>query len=184
MSSAMSVVPANPNFERSLEFVLDAEGGFVNHPHDRGGKTNRGILQREYDVYRDNRQEDRRCVKEISQEELEDIYYNDYWVRGKCYKFPYPLCLIHFDGCVNTGVGQAGKFLQRAVGAQDDGIIGNKTIIAYEKKVDDVGLEPICDSIMQQRQDFYKLLVKLDDTQKSFSKGWSNRLTNLKEYIA
>ncbi len=176
--------PVNPNFERSLKFVLDAEGGFVNHPHDKGGKTNKGILQREYDVYRDNKQEDRRCVKEITQEELEDIYYNDYWVRGKCYKFPYPLCLIHFDGCVNTGVGQAGKFLQRAVGTHADGAIGPKTIMAYEDKVKEVGVDAICDSIMEQREGFYKLLADKDPTQKSFINGWNNRLDNLKEYIA
>ena len=183
-SFAMSTVPANPNFERALKFVLDVEGGYFNHPHDKGGKTNRGILQREYDKYRDNRQESRRCVKEISDEELEDIYYNDYWVPGRCYKMPWPLYAVHFDGCVNTGVGQASKFLQRAVGAGDDGVIGPKTIMALEDKINDIGVDAICASIMQQRIDFYKLLAKLDSTQLSFSNGWSNRLEKLKNYIA
>ena len=176
--------PGSPNFERSLKFVLDAEGGFVNHPHDRGGKTNRGILQREYDKYRDNRQEDRRCVGEISEEELEDIYYNDYWVMGRCFKLPWPLCAVHFDGCVNTGVGQASKFLQRAVGSKDDGIIGAKTIMAFENKAKEVGVNASVKNILEQRKGFYELLAKLDSLQKSFSKGWDNRLKNLKEYIA
>jgi hypothetical protein len=66
----MNTVPANPNFERSLEFVLDAEGGFSDDKHDRGGKTNKGILQREYDRYRDNRQENRCSVKEISDDTM------------------------------------------------------------------------------------------------------------------
>lgn len=182
MSSEMSA--PNPNFERSLEFVLSAEGGFSDHPHDSGGKTNKGILQREYDKYRDDKQEDRRCVREISYEELEDIYYHDYWVPGACYKFPWPLCVVHFDGCVNTGVGQAGKFLQRAVGTKDDGAIGPKTIMAYEDKVKDVGVDAIVKHILEQRKGFYDLLVELKPTQKSFIKGWHNRLDNLKEYIA
>lgn len=179
----MNIGPS-PNFERSLKFVLKAEGGFSNHPHDKGGKTNKGILQRVYDKYRDDRQEDRRCVREISDDEVEDIYYNDYWVPGRCYKFPWPLCAVHFDGCVNTGVGQAGKFLQRAVGTKADGAIGPKTIMAYEDKVKDVGVDEIVKHILEQRDGFYKLLVELDPTQESFIDGWQNRLQNLKDYIA
>jgi lysozyme family protein len=182
MSSAMNA--HNPSFKRSLEFVLSVEGGYSNHPHDSGGKTYRGILQREYDKYRDDKQEDRRCVREMSEEELEDIYYNDYWVPGACYKFPWPLCVVQFDGCVNTGVGQASKFLQRAVGTKDDGAIGPKTIMAYEDKVKDVGLDAIVKSILEQRDGFYDLLVERKPTQKSFINGWNNRLDKLKNYIA
>jgi lysozyme family protein len=183
-SFAMSTTPGNPSFERALEFVLKSEGGYINHPHDRGGKTNKGILQRVYDKYRDDKQADRRDVREISDEEVEDIYYNEYWVPGRCYKFPWPLYAVHFDGCVNTGVGQAGKFLQRAVGAHADGAIGPKTIMAYEDKVKDIGVDAIVAHILEQRAGFYKLLVELDPTQKSFINGWNNRLNNLKEFIA
>ena len=31
------------NFNRSVEAVLKHEGGFVNHPADPGGATNKGI---------------------------------------------------------------------------------------------------------------------------------------------
>ena len=123
-------------------------------------------------------------MREITDEEVEDIYYNEYWVPGKCYKFPWPLYAVHFDGCVNSGVGQAGKWLQRAVGSHADGAIGPKTIIAYEAKVDEVGVDAIVQDILKQRNDFYKMLVKKDPTQKSFINGWLNRLDNLKEYIA
>ena len=162
----------SPNFERSLEFVLKAEGGFSNHPHDRGGKTNKGILQREYDKVRDNMQLDRQCVSKITDEEVEDIYYNDYWVPGCCYKLPWPLCAVHFDGCVNVGVGQQNRFLQRAVGAKDDGSFGPKTLMAYHAKVEDVGVDAIVQNILEQRKDFYDLLTRLDAKQLSFIKGW------------
>jgi lysozyme family protein len=91
---------------------------------------------------------------------------------------------VHFDGCVNTGVGQAGKFLQRAVGANADGAIGPKTIMAYEDKVNDIGVDEIVKHVLVQRKGFYKLLVELDPTQKSFINGWNNRLQNLTDYIA
>ena len=40
------------DFERALDFVLEVEGGYTNDPVDRGGATNKGILQRVYDRYR------------------------------------------------------------------------------------------------------------------------------------
>jgi lysozyme family protein len=39
-------------FGRALAFVLKVEGGYTNDPEDRGGATNKGILQRVYDIYR------------------------------------------------------------------------------------------------------------------------------------
>jgi lysozyme family protein len=40
------------NFERALAAVLVHEGGYVNHPKDPGGATNKGVTQRVYDDYR------------------------------------------------------------------------------------------------------------------------------------
>jgi len=39
-------------FETALPFVLRWEGGFVDHPADPGGRTNRGVTQRTYDAWR------------------------------------------------------------------------------------------------------------------------------------
>jgi lysozyme family protein len=43
---------------------------------------------------------------------------------------PWPVSLVHFDACVNMGVTQAARFLQRSVGAEPDGRIGPKTLEA------------------------------------------------------
>ena len=40
------------HFDRSLPLVLANEGGYVNHPADRGGATNKGVTQASFDVYR------------------------------------------------------------------------------------------------------------------------------------
>ena len=33
------------SFARALKIVLSHEGGYVNHPNDKGGATNQGITQ-------------------------------------------------------------------------------------------------------------------------------------------
>ena len=39
------------NFIKSLEAVLEHEGGYVDHPEDPGGRTNMGITQAVYERY-------------------------------------------------------------------------------------------------------------------------------------
>ena len=39
-------------FTASLPFILRWEGGYVNHPADPGGATNKGVIQRVYDDWR------------------------------------------------------------------------------------------------------------------------------------
>ena len=39
------------NFFKSLEMVLEHEGGFVDHPKDPGGATNRGITYKTYEKF-------------------------------------------------------------------------------------------------------------------------------------
>jgi lysozyme family protein len=36
------------NFEQCLEWLLEHEGGFVDHPDDPGGMTNKGITANTY----------------------------------------------------------------------------------------------------------------------------------------
>ena len=40
------------NFQKALEFVFHAEGGYSNHKNDRGGATNMGVTQTAYNAYR------------------------------------------------------------------------------------------------------------------------------------
>ena len=39
-------------FIDALPFVLQWEGGYVNHPNDPGGATNKGVTQKVYDAWR------------------------------------------------------------------------------------------------------------------------------------
>jgi len=110
----------NPDFERALTFVLSVEGGYTNDPSDHGGATNKGITQREYTEWLGLNRLPKRSVADILNADFCEIYWCDYRLEGRCERMPWPLCLVHFDAGVNVGVGQAAKFLQRALGCKDD----------------------------------------------------------------
>jgi lysozyme family protein len=164
------------DFQRALAFVLKAEGGYTNHPSDRGGPTNKGILQREYDQYRRDNGLPSADVRDILNPEVEDIYLHDYWLAGRCDRMPWPVSLAHFDACVNTGVTQAAKFLQRTVGTRDDGLIGPLTLGALKLVLAREAPGALAERLARQRIAFYRELAKRDPEQRAFLKGWLNRV--------
>ena len=106
------------------------EGGYTDDPSDHGGATNKGITQREYAEWLRLNHLPKRKVADILNVDVREIYWSEYWLAGRCDRMPWPLCLAHFDACVNVGVGQAAKFLQRALGCKDDGAIGPRMLAA------------------------------------------------------
>jgi len=168
-----------PNFQRALTFVLKAEGGYTNHPSDRGGPTNKGILQREYDRYRRRKGLPSADVRDILQAEVEDIYLHDYWLAGRCDRMPWPVSLAHFDACVNTGLAQAAKFLQRTVGTRSDGLIGPLTLGALKLALERESPGVLAGRLARQRIAFYRELAMRDPKQRVFLRGWLNRVEKL-----
>src|SRR6187401_363537 len=107
---------ASKNFNKALQLVLAHEGGYVNHPKDPGGPTNKGITQRVYDMYRKDKGLNTRSVKNIDKAEISDIYKTRYWDMIKGDRLPDGIDYVVFDGAVNSGPGQSVKWLQRALG--------------------------------------------------------------------
>ena len=108
------------NFEKMLKFVLQEEGGYVNDPHDRGGETNKGITHTTYDSYRKSKGLPTRSVKNITDDEVRDIYYNNYYKASGADKLDNPqLSLYVFDTAVNMGVSRAKEFLNKSNGNAD-----------------------------------------------------------------
>ncbi len=170
-------------FDECLKFVLAKEGGYVDHKHDRGGATNKGITQAVYDGYRSSHNWPIQPVKYILPDEVSDIYRSRYWKPSACDRLLKPLDLVVFDGAVNHGPKQSIKFLQRALGADDDGVVGKQTLTAVETDTKAGMLMNVCESIIAQRSDFYDMLVKKDPTQSVFRNGRGNRLKALLEEI-
>jgi lysozyme family protein len=183
------VSPATPSplipkaFEDALALVLKVEGGYVNNPNDHGGATNKGIIQREYDRYRTDKSLPLQSVRYISDDEVREIYHDDYWMAGKCEEMPYGISILHFDSCVNCGVKQSAKFLQRAAGCTADGIVGTQTLAAVHQYVKAYSEPLLINAYLNQRSEFYYYLIDKDPSQRVFIKGWQNRLKQLGDYL-
>jgi lysozyme family protein len=160
-------------FERSLTKVLVHEGGFVNHPKDPGGATNRGVTQRVYDDYLKSRHQSSKSVKDITSGEVEAIYRQKYWNLIKGDSLPAGVSYVVFDGAVNSGVSQSAKWLQRALGVNADGVIGPATIEAVNSLHDH---DALIDRILDRRLAFLKALK----TWSTFGKGWAARVDGVR----
>lgn len=158
-------------YKQSLALVLAHEGGYVNHPKDPGGATNKGVTKKVYDAYRKVHGLPVQSVRYISDEEVGAIYNKQYWklVRGD--SLPAGLDYAVFDFAVNSGPSRAIKYLQRLVGVEDDAVIGNMTLAAVYEKAK-ANEETLILSYCANRMAFLKSL----DTFSTFGKGWTRRV--------
>lgn len=166
------------SFDKALEHVLQFEGGRVDHPNDKGGRTAFGITQARYDEYRDayHGPTEKKDVWDITPLEVSDIYKFYYWDEGKCSSFAAPLDFLHFDACVNHGTHNAGRLLQRAItGIAVDGIVGQQTIAA----ADHGEILEICYRYLLHRMKFYHAICEAHPDQRVFLVGWLARLIKL-----
>ncbi len=154
-------------FAICLPFTLRQEGGNSNDPHDPGGRTHKGIIQREYDTYRRAKSLPLQSDYAMSDAEVSDIYLNQYWLPH-CPTLPAGLDLSFFDNAVNEGPFRATVLYQRALGIHDDGVFGSATATALDGK--DVRSTIV--RFAQARENFYTSL----STFKYFGKGWLSRV--------
>lgn len=166
-------------FDDALKFTLAWEGGFVDHPADRGGATNMGVTQATYDADRKRRSFPLQSVRFCTVEEAYSIYERCYWLPNRCADLPALLACAHFDACVNHGAKNAAKMLQRAVIADVDGVIGPQTINAALDVVARYSDRWAVTRQLHFRKEFFLAIVERDRSQMAFFNGWMNRLADL-----
>lgn len=156
------------NFDQAFVDLLGHEGGYSNNPADPGGETNWGVT---VTVARENGYVG--AMKDMDQSVAKVIYAKKYWLP-MFDQLPYPVALQIFDAAVNSGVGQAVRWLQRSVGVADDGKFGPVTLAAVSKA------DPIKLVLLFNAE---RLLFMTNlSTWGSFGKGWARRVaTNLKK---
>ncbi len=128
--------------DKLIDDVIAREGGFSDHPADRGGATRWGITEQ---VARDAGYKG--TMRDLPRSEAVAIYRQLYWRSPGFDRVATRAPLLAeelFDTGVNLGIGAAGAFLQRALnalnrGASDyadiasDGRIGAQTLAALDR---------------------------------------------------
>lgn len=169
-------------FDDCLAFVLKAEGGKSDDPTDRGGRTNKGIIQREYDAWCRSHGRQPQDVWNITDEEVAAIYKQNYWDACSCSRLPVPVDMVVFDSAVQHGARKAIQLLQRALCVADDGVIGRDTMSALDEEA---GREhDLARDVIAARRDYYDAIVAAHPEQVKFINGWKNRVANLAHEVA
>lgn len=102
------------NFPPSLAFTLGFEGGYVNHPKDPGGHTNKGITLTTLRRYHPGATV--ADLKAISDDLVERIYKDGYWDKVNGDTLAAGVDGATFDYAVNSGPGAARKSLMASIG--------------------------------------------------------------------
>ena len=158
----------NFNFRTCLDLTLVYEGGYVNHPKDPGGPTNRGITQKVFNAYRQLNGLPLKDVRDINSGEIAEIYRKQYWNAIGGDDLPMGLDYAVYDFAVNSGVNRAVRYLQLCVGAKADGHNGMQT----QQLVREANVEQVIVSLCSNRMAFLKGLK----TFATFGSGWTRRV--------
>lgn len=145
-------------FKQAIKYVIEDEGGYVNHPSDKGGETKYGITKMSYPGL---------DIKNLTVEKAEEIYKDDFWNEAGVDRIPSHLRYQYFDMTINHGIGNAIQILQRAASVTEDGKLGPATIKASEA-VSNIDLAAA-------RARFYARIVRRNLSQAAFIEGWLNR---------
>ena len=156
------------NFDAAFDEVIKHEGGFVDHPLDKGGATRWGVTEA---VARENGYTGH--MKDFPIEMAKRIYRDSYWMPIRADQLPPVVRYAVFDAAINSGVRRAVMWLQESVGAKPDGIIGPQTLAL----VRDTNHEKLLRVYLAQRLAFMASLSNWP----AFGRGWARRIAALLE---
>ncbi len=164
------------DFDKAVQLILKHEGGFVDHPADPGGATNRGItfnLFKQYAVALDL-EKTVEALKTLTEDQAKFIYRENFWKPMQGDKFEnQQVAEIVFDAYVNMG-GKALKLFQKALGVENDGDIGPHTLAVLKQQ----DQRTVFENFKEVRQMFYQGLVARKPELKVFERGWMNRINS------
>lgn len=163
------------SFQKAIKPILAIEGGLSDRKNDRGGLTKYGISQRQYPHL---------DIRNLTIKEAIEIYHRDFWLHYRCDELPPHVAVFIFDCQVNHRPKVGPRFLQSAIGAVADGIIGSKTIqAAHEATNKPHRRDEVLGLLFAYRADFYHDITLADIDQEENLLGWFKRLFKLQQFI-
>ena len=167
------------NAKRAITEGLRHEGGYVNHPGDPGGATNKGITIATF----------RRYIKPggtiadlkaLTTDQAIIVYKRRYWDAVLGDMLPSGVDFAVYDFAINSGPSRAAKYLQKVVEVKQDGKIGPATLAAAEYWPTDAIINAICD----ERLAFMKRIKNRKTGKRlwlTFGTGWGRRVASVRQ---
>ena len=164
------------NFDQAFNILLKHEGGFSDHPADHGNWTGGwvgvgelrgtkfGIAANAYP------NED---ICNLTVDRAKEIYRRDFWDPVRADELPAEVRYAVFDAAVKSGVRQAARWLQRAAGVRDDGVIGPITLGSVRAADPQVLLRRMLSARL-------RFMVELSNWP-MFGRGWARRIADILE---
>lgn len=181
----------HPLKKQLIAELIEREGGYINHPADRGGPTKYGVTQavaRAHGWTGD--------MRDMPIQVAEDIYADAYWNPNRLdvvVEVSEKLALFMFDYGVHSGTSRAGRDLQRLLNVLNrverdyfdivaDGLVGPATLGALDSFFASRGREGV--GVLESaynglRQAFMVELSEAKESQEAFTYGWLKRVFEL-----
>ena len=156
--------------------------------NDAGGPTKNGVIQSEYDTYRDGKGLPKQSVALMPDEEMYEIYTDQYWAEGRCDLLPDGLDFVHFQWCVNHGVESAVRCLKVALFKDPqlgnlDGPLTAKDA-SFLSRWSSEGI--VVERYLAIQSATYDRISQAGQpqTQLKFFNGWENRIQRVRDILA
>jgi len=169
------------DFEGFAGKVLRLEGGFVNHPADKGGPTKYGVILstwKQYGYDKDNDGDiDADDIKVLTEGDARYIAKKVFWDFFQA-DFILNQSIAEFivDWGYNSGRVTVAKKLQKILNVSIDGLIGVQSVNAIHT----TNQRNLFEALKAARKDFIETIVKNNPSQEVFHKGWINRIESFK----
>jgi lysozyme family protein len=168
-------------FELFADKLLTIEGGYVDHPNDKGGPTKYGVILSTWRQYGHDKDGDGDIDKEdIKRLEKSDAYFIAKTVFWDSFKADQIMNQTVADFIVdwgyNSGTKTAAKQVQRVLKVVVDGAFGPKTVEA----INSANPRELLEKLKEARRIFIDGIVASKPDQKVFYKGWMNRINAFK----
>ncbi|MCA0318234.1 MAG: hypothetical protein LCH88_09210 [Proteobacteria bacterium] len=144
------------NFDACLAVILRHEGGYVDHPKDPGGATNRGVTIGTLSGWL-GRPATKAEVRALTAADVTPIYRKNYWDACGCDALPAGVDLAVFDPAVNSGPPRAKQWYAKARQASAEPV-------------------PLVRRICDVRMGFLQALR----TWGRFGRGWASRVADIR----
>ncbi|TGA72227.1 LysM peptidoglycan-binding domain-containing protein [Aliivibrio fischeri] len=170
--------------------ILKHEGGFVNHPDDPGGATNKGVIfatWKKYSLKLFNIDATIDSLKSMTDDQAYEIFLEGYWKKSLANKiknceFAYQFVDFYYNAPQGAAV-----VLQRTVNSLGENVaedwnMGNATLSAVNKILDKRKAKELYISYREKRIEYYNHRADTVPGADTFRKGWIKRAESFRAY--